>query len=677
MIRFGREVDLEERLLAGKQVLLCAPRWFGKHALARDIERRFRAAGWSIIDVSSRSRAGTGPLEYGALWADVGQSLRVQPSRDEVSDAVSFESALVQVIEAVKTNLLVTLRGAGRDNLDNHLELATIIHRVLGRQRRKFHTAALVLDDHSLAYSRPSPDPRSELNSFDRVQWGSLSTGEVLEAIQGQKAEVPIPPKKRLTIARALQQACGGHPGLLRELWSWVSRTGDWTHEKKWNKHPRWADSHILGFLRRALSEDVVGYTATAMNYVKAQPIQQLIHVDVLFQLGILESVGLTSLRLRGGVTKDLIQELANEHGESAAARLGSVVRSHGPRVWEEKELKLSDDDFVVVHFSDLHVVDKHRFRLTWKGGGRNPDEASLADLLAADVAAIGLAGRVDAIVASGDFTWHASQDEFQRAKDAMKDIAAKLGVPAAQIAIIPGNHDVQWEAGEFAEAKRNGASMENYLAFAELLRGLRPESAGVIRVASRSGKQSLLLVELDSNAVEGRDAAGIGFVSRESLALASELVAKERRASSVPMRVWAIVHHHIFPASSARYEDAEMRRVSVMANASHVLTFAATWGAELILHGHEHQPQVHVAHQWPVDAGRDFRQMAVLGAGSVGVKRDYTGPISTNHYFVIIGRKTDTIVRSRRLGDEGVSFIPHEDIQLPRPTSAERRSGK
>jgi hypothetical protein len=127
-------------------------------------------------------------------------------------------------------------------------------------------------------------------------------------------------------------------------------------------------------------------------------------------------------------------------------------------------------------------------------------------------------------------------------------------------------------------------------------------------------------------------------------------------------------VHHHVVPVSSAEVWRALERKVSVMGNAADLLEFAAEVGAEVILHGHEHQPLVTISRRWSSDESvPDFHPVVILGAGSFSLQTQDLGPFRRNHYFLLYRRPGDLIVRSRELNETTMAFVRHRDLRLPR----------
>jgi len=108
-------------------------------------------------------------------------------------------------------------------------------------------------------------------------------------------------------------------------------------------------------------------------------------------------------------------------------------------------------------------------------------------------------------------------------------------------------------------------------------------------------------------------------------------------------------------------------KKVSVTANADEILNYANQWGVEMVLHGHEHQPTVTAVRRWPVDGANVFSPLVSVGAGSFEAIRDFLGPFSRNHYYIIYRQPDRIIIRSRFQGDGGVKFVTHSDMQISR----------
>jgi 3',5'-cyclic AMP phosphodiesterase CpdA len=527
-------------------------------------------------------------------------------------------------------------------------------------------------DDYSSFYFHKQNYLISDLR-LTPVHIGPIVKTEVLKYLTAV-----APPDKAASryldgVAETVVKHTGGHTGLAQELLGSLRRNL-WPPlgaELELCVNGALKTSVVLEVISQALEEDAEGYARTALELRSSNSPESSPRVHVLRQLGVLQREDHPEVRLCPGAITRLVEGLAHAASIPSSRRIGTIVTESGPRIFEGGPGEPTDDDLVIVHLSDLHVGEHYKHRLTWTGGQANPNEQSAAELLRDDLQSIGLLGRVDGIVLSGDFVWNGSSAEFRRAQTVIEDTLREINLDIGRAIFIPGNHDIEWNPGALSSTSYgNPVSRESYDDFLRLLLGKTAAvKADRLEIESRSHKAKLLIVGLDSNRVEGPNSAGIGFVSREALTTASQAITQFRQASvnGVQSLVWLTVHHHVFPATSTPLAEAQDRIVSTMANAAEVLQFANQWKIEVILHGHEHQPSVTVARRWPVDVGDVFNPVASIGAGSFGVRREYLGPFSRNHYYVIVRRADGVLIRSRQQGSGGVKFVAHSDMLLPR----------
>ena len=308
-----------------------------------------------------------------------------------------------------------------------------------------------------------------------------------------------------------------------------------------------------------------------------------------------------------------------------------------------------------------------------------NLSEYTAGELLRDDLESMGLLGRVDAVLFTGDFVWTGDMPEFLRARDVVEEILEMLRLEKTRMLLIPGNHDVRRKLGKLGSSAHVGhVSREYFDAFLELLNKPSDGNLDVLEIQSRSGRSRLRVLGLDSNHVEGTDATGIGCVAPQSLRIAHQYMEAGLPESRVtPTLTWLAVHHHIFPTSPLSFAEAGQKKTSVTGNAAGTARLRRPrWGIEMALHGHGHQPSVTVARRWPIDEGGSFTPVASIGAGSFGAVREHLGPFARNHYYVIHRRSEDIIIRSRFQGVGGVKFNSHADLQIPLPAPRPPRAG-
>jgi len=665
-----------DRLDQRKSVLVVAPHHFGKSILFEYIHSYTQKDKVLCIRVTSRVPTLEGQVDYGLLWEAVRGHFH-KPSKLLVADRESFMKAFETAVSREEVRVLVFIRGSGRGNEENHYEILATFHRLMVTRPALGGGKLTVLasDDYSLFYWNKKPFPMSPLHSYQpEIHLAPLEVNEIkacLTVITQDFEDHPADAEIAL-IAQRIHSVSGGHPGLAQELITGLPARSWARTEDEWDYYTRvhHKNSTILENLNQALAEDPEGYSRTALEYLLPSfPESNSPRIHMLRQLGILQRETPATVRICPGVIKAMVQEIYQR--PNAPYNVGTVLSEAGPRLFIPGQIDSHDDDLVVLHLSDLHVSSQH-YKHRFPKGQLNKNEHSAGELLRDDLKTLNLVGKIDGVVFTGDFVWSGDMEEFLRAQEVIEEILDAVGVGLDRTLLIPGNHDIRWAPGDLSSTPfDNRASRDLYDAFLKILGKTSDGTVDVLELMSRSGMVKLRILGLDSNRVEGPEAPGIGYVSRQSLLAAKQYLDTMQAASgSKNVLTWMAVHHHIFPACSLPLGDAQKKKVSVMGNAAELLDYANQWGIEMVLHGHEHQPSVTVARRWPVDDGDVFAPVTSLGAGSFGVIRDHLGPFSRNHYYVIHRRPDEIIIRSRCQGAGGVKFIPHADLHIPRPTS-------
>lgn len=655
-----------------RSILLHAPRHYGKRHIVRAVAQRYATcAGFRFLSLSTLGSIATGGLNYWDLWQSVRKQLQLRKDRKVRApnefDKIAFGGALCQLLERRDDCIVVAVDGARRGNEDNHGDVLAVLHTVLKELHNTGGGKLIVVatDDYSLFFHNRSTTRSSDLPYYEKLHFDALSGRNLMTYLEGLARHCDDEPERRNApnLCGAIEALTGGHAGLVFEGVRFLE-------QRKWLAEALEAEefaleSHVMASVARELEDDPDGYCRTANEYREPNiPEVNSPRVHYLQELGVLQRLTFGTVRLCPGALTQLVERLSDRrtHGD----RVGTVVTEDQMRLFEPGAIPLDDDDFVVIHLSDLHVSDNYAFRLMWPGNSLNPGAPSAAELLLEDLDRMKIRNRVDALVISGDFVWRGVMAEFQRAREIVDELRNHLGLLPRQLLLVPGNHDVEWNPSNFAAAGPGiGVSRENFVAFGELLGVWQQAPQPVVELPSRGKGRTLRFLCLDSNRVEGPEAAGIGFVSRESLNETREALERLPPAQTPTVNIM-VVHHHVLPATSADVLQAQSRKVSVMANAAEVLNCANRWNVQLVLHGHEHQPSITVARRWPIDVGVDFCPLAVLGAGSFSVKRDFLGPFSRQQYYVVYLRKDNVVVRSRAMGPTGMNFITHNDMLLP-----------
>jgi len=117
--------------------------------------------------------------------------------------------------------------------------------------------------------------------------------------------------------------------------------------------------------------------------------------------------------------------------------RSQSITETKVSMTEAQRVIRKQDTPIRILHLSDLHV-------------GAGDDPMSLLQPLIADLRdkqeGLGVE-RLDYLVISGDITNRASPQEFERARELVSKLNEEFGVTSERCIIVPGNHDLDWEA--------------------------------------------------------------------------------------------------------------------------------------------------------------------------------------------------------------------------------------
>lgn len=665
----------QEALSHGGSVILYGPRHFGLEALALSaLERAVDSSTQKfVVRLDANAADPAGELDFPTLWSELKSQLGIK-SRATVASRLDFvDRTRKELAKCDKCLVVFLLLGGNRDSAARFRDLIETIHQIVDdpESGRLGGSLFIAIDDYLLHYHVQTSELRSEWYRARWIEVRHLTCSEIKENV-AEMLEEPADAAgfKSAVVAGQLFELTGGHLGLIQDLLEWVRGQGsaidtltDARFGSQASQHVE--NSTVLQWIRQAIDDDTLGLCATAIEHrLPKMPAEyRSPRIQILRQLGILVWDNTFEARLCSGPLGKMVEAIA---AKRAQPKLGTIASVEGTMRYEGEPFTLDDDDICVLHLSDLHFGPDFGYRL--RVGGRDINEGSLdvAALIERDLSSQKLSGRIDAVVISGDVTCTGVSEEYNRAAEAIDGLLRTLGVDSSRLVVVPGNHDLHWNPGPYA--KREGArnvSKEEFDNFFSRICMRKSESADLVKFLSRGGKASLAIVSLDSNEVESEDAAGIGFVGEDSIRMATQLIRGLVPDGHAPY-LWFVLHHHLTPVTSASVGDARRKSVSVLANAPAVLSLVRDFGAEVVLHGHEHQPSVTELKWWLGERNSTFGRVASICAGSLSAKRERLGPVSRNQYMILVRRPSELIVRSRIMGDEGITFQTHADIAVP-----------
>jgi Calcineurin-like phosphoesterase len=244
----------------------------------------------------------------------------------------------------------------------------------------------------------------------------------------------------------------------------------------------------------------------------------------------------------------------------------------------------------------------------------------------------------VAGVIISGDVTWRALPQEFEMAKEFLKKLSFSTPLQSDQIAVCPGNHDLEFSTDPADKVKPITIVGEGpraaYSQFYEDLFYLRPNEF------LSCGKRLLLgkavpvdIVCLNSSWLQQlKDAfQGHGFIGQLQMKDAAKQMGWDVDSNAPHAYRIVVIHHHILPTTYSAAAESNYQ-YSVVLDAEALSRWVVEHRVGLVLHGHMHQPFCARVSR-PLDVNNPqggFHDFHVLGMGSSGVKGEL-GEINTN----------------------------------------------
>lgn len=234
----------------------------------------------------------------------------------------------------------------------------------------------------------------------------------------------------------------------------------------------------------------------------------------------------------------------------------------------------------------------------------------------------------IHAVIVTGDLTFRARAAEFDRLVQDLGDLLVDLHLAPDKLLLIPGNHDADW-------SKEPEDRLGAYRAAFQRLRGREVDDfCHDELLAEGTAGERVRFVGVNSCQIESEEHAGMGAVGAELL---TELL--NDRSSPGPLTTTVLcLHHHLLPVSYEEREYESRKKSSVTLDAKAVLEIAQRNGIEIILHGHQHQPNLAVYGSLNPLQPRDDQGSLIwlVGAGSAGAVDADLGQAKTRHFQVL-----------------------------------------
>jgi len=273
------------------------------------------------------------------------------------------------------------------------------------------------------------------------------------------------------------------------------------------------------------------------------------------------------------------------------------------------------DGQVGVLHISDLHFGPDHGYR-NHSGPVNTPES------LAAKIAT-SLSPSPACIVVSGDLTTRGDHAGFLSARTFLRELIRLLDVDKNAVVLLPGNHDILINDPELTRDYSNEQDFRDQL---EVFYGQPTELERVHDIRDVDG-QHYVVGALNSSRPRSKQTMDYGYVGVDRSVPVFETAQVCANLARSPAWTAVALHHHVLPGPHVEEPESE-RPVSLTLDAGEIVSLAQKYGADALLHGHQHIPfvgKVARVAEFTLDGATDRTpapDVAVLGAGSAGVKR-------------------------------------------------------
>lgn len=270
-------------------------------------------------------------------------------------------------------------------------------------------------------------------------------------------------------------------------------------------------------------------------------------------------------------------------------------IREHDPAaIWE-----IESDYNQILHLSDVHLGVDHNFALPGEPTSSTPDprksskRISLVEAIERDLKRLKSPG-IAAIIISGDLVSRCEWDHDLVLRF-FSELADAMNVEKRSILFVPGNHDFyrQNERPEDLNAIKYQHEM-SYRGFLAQFHGTAPleEINRTVRIGLRRQKFDLVFGFLNSARWTSiPDFFEYGFVGKEKY---RSVLDDMKRLGHRPCLRGLVLHHHLVPIQPFEQPGLPPSRpVSITLDATEIVRDAQEAGVALVLHGHQHFPDV------------------------------------------------------------------------------------
>lgn len=257
-------------------------------------------------------------------------------------------------------------------------------------------------------------------------------------------------------------------------------------------------------------------------------------------------------------------------------------------------------------------------------------------------------------LIISGDMTWSATNDEFNKTKDFYSYLCSNTELSFDKIGFCPGNHDISFdgqlsavqigalekfhiiqrdptatislsneEKSSLIAIETSPTNNENYKSHFEQITSVKPNDfLSMGKKLLVNGQRALDICFLNSNTLEQYKSLfqGSGFIGENQRADAAKKMGWKQPKAYGALRV-VVLHHNLLPVEYSRIPYLGSQMGSVVYDSQATLKWCYEHQVDVILHGHTHQRSAIKLEDKLVKGSKGIW---LVGLGSTGVHQSH-----------------------------------------------------
>jgi len=279
-----------------------------------------------------------------------------------------------------------------------------------------------------------------------------------------------------------------------------------------------------------------------------------------------------------------------------------------------ENSLEKEDDKFCILHLSDLHFGKHHEDICELN----NSTKLDLAELIKETLGDL----KPHAVVISGDISTANDRKSFDDALSFLKKLKTKLELEASQFIIVPGNHDIDRNEGNYR--------LNNFLPFIKKFYNfsddLTEKKFNNTGFSIFNKFKDIVFLGFDSTLVN-QDFNDWGYISLQQRKKFEKILSSSKNSDQHLLKI-AVCHHHLLPIAKKLIQKInDEPNVSLLYDSAAFIEWLIKYDFSICLHGHHHLPYILTELRNDLNPENlekitfNHQELSIIGAGCASCK--------------------------------------------------------